>query len=88
MDSIWAPTSIEIQKLSTPTIFTTWLYNTTLAKELERDKLEKVKIEQLEKEKLEISKTIKQQFILLNQIYKPSHEIRVNNDGSICKFLS
>ena len=80
MDSIWSPTSIEIQKLSTPTIFTTWLYNTTLAKELERDKLEK--------EKLEISKTIKQQFILLNQIYKPSHEIRVNNDGSICKFLS
>ena len=45
---------------------------------IEQKKLEKQLI--LEKEAL--SKTI-----LINQSLKPKTEIRLNNDGSICKFL-
>ena len=90
MDSIWAPTSFEIKTLVQPTIFTVWLYNKTVEKEnydkalLEKKILEKQK--QIE-HKLRLEKLASMKAILINQTIKPNTEIRMNNDGSVCKFL-
>ena len=94
MDPIWAPTSIEIKKLAQPTIFTVWLYN----KAVERENYVKAKEKELlDKKLLETQKQIEynlrleklasMKVIHVNQSIKQKTEIRMNNDGSICKFL-
>jgi hypothetical protein len=90
MDPIWAPTSIEIQKLSKPNIFTIWLYNQALEKEKKTQEL--IYKQSLEKQKLMekqimLEKAASAKAILINQSHKPKSETRINNDGSICKFL-
>ena len=90
MDSIWAPTSIEIQNLSKPNIFTIWLYNQALEKEQKTQVL--IYKQALEKQKLiekqiMLEKAASVKAILINQSQKPKSETRINNDGSICKFL-
>jgi hypothetical protein len=100
MDPIWAPTSIEIKTLAQPTIFTVWLYNKALEREhkakeliykqeLEKQKLlEKQLIEkQLMEKKLMLEKAAPMKAIFIKQSHKPKIETRINNDGSICKFL-
>ena len=100
MDPIWAPTSIEIlniveiQKITQPNVFTLWLYNKAVAREnyvkakakelLEKKELEKQKVIE---HKLRVEKLASMKAILINQSIKPKTEIRMNNDGSICKFL-
>ena len=84
MDPIWSPTTIEIQALSKPNVFTLWLYNKTLEKEnIIKDKLIKAELEH----KKILDKAASLKAILINQTNKPKAEIRINNDGSICKFL-
>ena len=89
MDPIWSPTTIEIQALSKPNVFTLWLYNKTLEKEnIETNKLVKDKLIKAELEHKKIlDKAASLKAILINQTNKPKAEIRINNDGSICKFL-
>jgi hypothetical protein len=90
MNSIWTPSSIEIQELSKPTIFTVWLYNKALEREqktqslLDKKALENKK--QIEKNSI-VEKVASMNAILINQTTKSKTEIRMNNDGSICKFL-
>ena len=84
MDPIWSPTTIEIQALSKPNVFTLWLYNKTLEKEnIIKNKLDKAELEH----KKIVEKAASLKAILINQTNKPKAEIRINNDGSICKFL-
>jgi hypothetical protein len=95
MDTIWAPTSFEIKALAQPTIFTVWLYNQTLGREqkiqefIYKQELEKQKLmeKQIIEKKLMIEKVAYMKAILINQSHKPKTETRINNDGSICKFL-
>jgi hypothetical protein len=93
-DPIWAPTSFEIQKLAQPNVYTIWLYNKAVEREnyvkakakalLEKKELEKQK--EIE-HKLRVEKLASMKAVLINQTIKPKTEIRMNNDGSICKFL-
>ena len=89
MDPIWSPTTIEIQTLCKPNVFTLWLYNKTLEKEnIVKNKLMKDKLVKAELEHKKIlEKVASSKAILINQTNKPKTEIRINNDGSICKFL-
>ena len=91
MTSMWSPTSIEIKRLSQPNLFTVWLYNKTLEREQREQKeqffLEKKELEnKLQQQKI-IEKLASMKAILINQSIKSKTEIRLNNDGSICKFL-
>lgn len=88
MNSMWSPTSIEIKRLSQPNLFTVWLYNKTLEREhKEQLFLEKKELEnKLQQQKI-IEKLDSMKSILINQSNKPKIQIRINNDGSICKFL-
>ena len=88
MNSMWSPTSIEIKRLSQPNLFTVWLYNKTLEREQKEQLfLEKKELEnKLQQQKI-IEKLDSMKSILINQSNKPKTEIRLNNDGSICKFL-
>ena len=85
---MWSPTSIEIKRLSQPNLFTVWLYNKTLEREQKEQLfLEKKELEnKLQQQKI-IEKLDSMKSILINQSNKPKTEIRLNNDGSICKFL-
>ena len=88
MNSMWSPTSIEIKRLSQPNLFTVWLYNKTLEREQKEQLfLEKKELEnKLQQQKI-IEKLDSMKSILINQSNKPKIQIRINNDGSICKFL-
>ena len=105
MFTIWSPSSLEIEILAQPNIFTFWLHKTTVAKEafenekIEKDKLVKAALEQkLMEQKLMAQKLMEQKLIeqkasikMINhpaRLSKSPTEIRVNSDGSICKFLS
>ena len=84
MNNIWAPTSIEIKTLAQPTLFTVWLYNKTLEREqLSQEMIYKKALEK----QLILEKAASMKAILINQSNKPKIQIRINNDGSICKFL-
>ena len=89
-DTIWSPSSLEIEILAQPNIFTFWLHKTTVAKEtLVKAALEQKLMEQKLIEKKLIAK--KAPIKIINQparLSKSPTEIRVNSDGSICKFLS
>ena len=99
-DRIWAPTSVEITKLAQPNGFTIWLYNKAVERE-NYVKAQAKEQELLHKKAFEKQKKIEQKLllekklasmnaVLINQSTtpnKPKTEIRMNNDGSICKFL-
>lgn len=93
MDPIWAPTSIEIKTLVQPNIFTVWLYNKAFEREnysqalLNKKALEKQIEHKIEQIKI-LEKAASMKAMLINQSKKPKIQIRINNDGSICKFLS
>ena len=89
---------VEIQNITQPNGFILWLYNKAVAREnyvkakeqaKEKELLEK---KALEKQKqiehnLRVEKLASMKAILINHSNKPKTEIRMNNDGSICKFL-
>jgi hypothetical protein len=90
MDPIWTPSSTEIRKLTQKeTLFTAWLYN----KAIQRETLHDYRLlqTQIEKKKLEkqliLEKEALMKAMLINQSIKPKVETRINNDGSVCKFL-
>lgn len=90
MNPTWTPSSLEIRTLAPkPTLFSVWLYNKAIERETLRDyKLLQAKIEQKKLEKqLILEKEALVKAVLINQSLKPKTEIRLNNDGSICKFL-
>ena len=81
MDPIWSPSTLEIKTLTQPNIYTLWLYK----KAYEREHKTPESQDLLNKKTLQ--KQIDNKLILEKIDLNKKIDIRINNDGSICKFL-
>jgi hypothetical protein len=94
MDPVWSPSTIEIKTLVQPNVYTLWLYKKAFEREQIVQKesahyylLNEKELQIQSENKLRLKNEALQKELLINQLHKKKIEIRINNDGSICKFL-